>query len=83
MAIIAEGKFYRVLQSDTGVWAIWGIPKIRSGIGQEFTAQEAADLRLSEFREGQYADDHFLVDERCREILSTFLDEGIFYQDEL
>jgi hypothetical protein len=70
MAIIAEGKFYRVLRSDTGAWEIRGIKGIRDGISQAFSAKQAADWGLPDFHEERH--DDLYVDERCREILSAF-----------
>jgi hypothetical protein len=70
MAIIAEGKFYRVLRSDSGAWEIRGIKGIRNGISREFSAKQGADWGLPDFHEERY--DDLYVDERCREILSAF-----------
>ena len=73
MAVIAEGEFYHVLQSDKGEWVIHGIGRNRSDIWR-YTAEEAG--RFADFHE-QPTNVHgrSLVDATCRAILSEFYDK--------
>jgi hypothetical protein len=71
MAIIADGKLYRLMRDDAGQWEIHRIGKVRPGVVHTFTAEEADLIRIAEVFDPRI-DDKGLVDERCRELLAPY-----------